>query len=146
MRNSSEGSNGGKTHEDGNDSKNDSSQTVQEVDKWPAARACQRQRKAEEQRDKEHLKDVSPRERVEDRGGVDIEAATGMHQVTDNESDQKRKCRDKFEIQQSLTADTADFLHVFHARNPGDQGAEDDQRDDHGDQANKGDAEGYLER
>ena len=65
-----------------------------------------------------------------------------MHQVTDNESDQKRKCRDKFEIQQSLTADTADFLHVFHARNPGDQGAEDDQRDDHGDQANKGVAEG----
>src|SRR5207249_3020175 len=48
----------------------------------------------------------------------------------------------KFEIQQSLTADTADFLHVFHARNPGDQRAEDDQRDDHGDQANKGVAEG----
>src|SRR5436190_14557543 len=69
---SAEGSNGGKTHEDGNDSKNDSSQTVQEVDKWPAARACQRQRKAEEQRDKEHLKDVSPRERVEDRGGDDV--------------------------------------------------------------------------
>src|SRR6516225_8626683 len=161
-----ESPNGSKAHEDGENSKNDSSQGVQEVDKWPAARACKRQREAEEKRNKQNLKDVSPRERVEDRGGddvyekvrdalrfglsriichspcvqssgIDIEAATGLHYVTDRESDQKRKCRDNFEIQKGLTADTADLLHVFHARNPGDQGAEDDQRNNHGDQANK---------
>ena len=68
---------------------------------------------------------------------ADGDAVDEVYLVADKQSDKQGKRGDYFEIQKSFAADAADFLHVFHAGNPGYQGAEDDQRDDHGDQANK---------
>ncbi len=73
-----------------------------------------------------------------ERGGIDIKTAARVHHIADDESDEQRKGGDYFEIQQGFATDTTNLFHVVHAGNSGDQGAEDDQRDDHGDQTNEG--------
>ena len=42
-----------------------------------------------------------------------------------------------FKVEQRFAADAADLLHVLHPGDAGDHGAEDHQRDDHGDQADE---------
>ena len=42
-----------------------------------------------------------------------------------------------FKVEQRLAAHAPDLLHVLHPGDAGDHGAEDHQRDDHGDQANE---------
>ncbi len=64
-----------------------------------------------------------------------------MHHIADDESDEQRKGGDYFEIQQGFATDATNLFHVVHAGNSGDQGAEDDQSNDHGDQADEGIAE-----
>jgi hypothetical protein len=52
-------------------------------------------------------------------------------------SNQKRECRYDFEIQEGLGPNSPNFLKVLHADYAGDDGAEDDWSDDHGDQPDK---------
>src|SRR5439155_208483 len=61
-------------------------------------------------------------------------ARTRPHQVSDEQPDDKRECRDDLEIDQRFDADTPDFLGVLDMRNAGDHRAEDDRRDHHLDQ------------
>jgi len=113
-----------------------------------AARAGERQSKAEQKRDEQHLQDVSPSERIDNRvrndvdeelrntlgfglagifghglsvqrRGIDVKTAAGTHQIAHNESNEQGKRRDCFEIQKGFAADAADFLHVLHAGDSG---------------------------
>jgi hypothetical protein len=69
-----------------------------------------------------------------ERGRVDVEAGARLDQVGHDQADGQREGRDDLEVEQGLAADAADFLHVLHAGDTGDDGTEDHRRDDHLDQ------------
>ncbi len=72
-----------------------------------------------------------------ERGGIDVESAAWLHHVPDHQADQQRDGGYDFKVEQRFAADAPHLLHVLHPGNAGDHGAEDHQRDDHGDQADE---------
>jgi hypothetical protein len=60
--------------------------------------------------------------------------APGCPDVDDDQADDQRDGADDLEVQDRQAAGLADLLHVFHAGDADDDGAEDDRRDDHLDQ------------
>ena len=71
-------------------------------------------------------------------GGIGVETRARLNQVAHHQADQQRNRGDDFEIEQGLAADAPHLFQVSHASNAGHDGAKDDQRDDHGDDADKG--------
>ena len=133
-----------------------------------AALAKSHQGKAEQNREQQHLQDLALGEGADHRVGNDVqeeidallgfgllgeagdfrrishaaaEAGAGTHQISDEQSDHKRKCRDDLEIDQRLDADAADLLGILDMRNARDNRAEDDRRDHHLDQLDEAFAE-----
>ena len=133
-----------------------------------AALAEAHHRKAEQDREEQHLQDLAGRERADHGVGNDVqeevdallrlgllgvaghlgrvrcgaaEARARPHQITDNKSDQQRKGGDDLEIEQRLDADAPDLLGILDMSDAGDDGAEDDRRDHHLDQLDEAVAE-----
>src|SRR5262249_32854129 len=65
------------------------------------------------------------------------ETRTWMNEIANHQADEQCESRDHFEIEQRLAADATDFLHVPHAGDAGYYGAKNDQRNDHGDEADE---------
>ncbi len=131
----------------------------------PLARSPRRTRDAGQDRDQQHLQQVALGEGVEEAGRDDapgcgrrvvwprpwrrwrllaverrrvgVEAGAGLHDLADEHADQQRERRDHLEVDQRLQADAADLLEVAHRRDAVHDGAEDDRRDHHADQAMK---------
>ena len=76
-----------------------------------------------------------------ERRGIDVERAARMHEISHEKSDEQRNAGDHFKIEERLAADPADFFHVVHSGDAGNQRAENHQSNDHGDQADEGIAE-----
>src|ERR1700716_1471078 len=72
-----------------------------------------------------------------DRGGIDIEAATRLKDLPDNQADSERKRRDGFEIDQRLQTDATDALQIAHRGDAVHHRAEYHRCDHHFDQRNK---------
>lgn len=126
------------------------------------------ERDAEQDRDEQYLKDIVPighgrNQRTGDdvhqeagqrpvmrlllilddlpgvqRRRIDIEARTRMHHIGDDQADDQRQRRKGQEIGEGLGRHPADRAQFLHPRHPGDDGEEDDGRDDHLDQLDKG--------
>ena len=121
------------------------------------------QREAEQQCDEQHLKDLALGKRADHRGrhdmhdvvdgallgrlrrvgrdrlgvervDIDIHAGAGLPQIDDDKADDQGQRGHDLEIDQRLDADPADLLHVLHAGDAVDDGAEDDRGDQHLDQ------------
>ena len=60
-----------------------------------------------------------------------------MNEVAYDEADEQCERGDHFEVEQRLATDAANLFHVLHAGNAGDHRAKNDQRNDHGDEANE---------
>ena len=73
-----------------------------------------------------------------ERARVDIHAAAGRPDVDHDQADDQGDGAHHLEIQHGVTTGLADLLHVFHAGNADDDGAEDDRGDDHLDQLDEG--------
>lgn len=67
---------------------------------------------------------------VEGRG-IDVHSPTRLEGVDHHKPDDKGQGRHRFKIDERFAADTAELLHVFHARDAEDHGTENDRRDDH---------------
>src|SRR5436309_3497012 len=65
-----------------------------------------------------------------ERSRVDIETVTGFHHISDHQPDHERRRGSDLEVKQRLAAHTPDVLHVLHSGDAGNNGAEDDQRND----------------
>ena len=69
-----------------------------------------------------------------ERAGIDVHAGAGLPQIDDDQPDDQGHRGHDLEVDQRLDADPADLLHVLHAGDAVDDGAEDDRRDQHLDQ------------
>ena len=125
-------------------------------------------RKAEQDREQQHLEDFALREGADDGVGNDVQeevdallglgllgkagdlgrvghgaakAVARLDDIADEEPDHQRKGRDDFEIDQRLDADAADLLGVLDMGDARHHGAEDDRRDHHLDQLDEAVAE-----
>ena len=76
-----------------------------------------------------------------ERRRVDVHAGARLHDVDDDQADDQRDRADDLEVEQRQAAGLADLLHVLHAGDADDDGAEDDRRDDHLDQLDEAVAE-----
>jgi hypothetical protein len=66
-----------------------------------------------------------------DRSGIDVHAGSWLPEIGNDEADDQGKRRHDLEIDNRLQADAADLLHVFHAGDAVNDGAEDDRCDHH---------------
>jgi hypothetical protein len=64
-----------------------------------------------------------------------------MQQIAHEHANEKSQRGHDLKIEQGLAADPADFLQILHAGDARDDGAENDDRDHHGDQADEAIAE-----
>ena len=60
-----------------------------------------------------------------------MHSPTRLEGVDHHKPDDKGEGRHRFKIDERFAADTAELLHIFHARDAEDHGAENDRRDDH---------------
>ena len=152
-----------KSGDDPDDAEDDVRHLVDEREQRPAALAQRVQREGEQDGEQQHLEDVALGEGADEgvrndvqqradqglllglggvggdrlgveRGGVDVHAGPGPPDVDDDEADDQGHGRHHLEVEQGLEADAADLLHVLHAGDAVDDGAEDDRRDQHLDQ------------
>jgi hypothetical protein len=65
------------------------------------------------------------------RGRIDVEPRAGLDHISDDQADDQRQRRKGQEIGEGLRRHPADRAQFLHARNAGDDGQEDDWRDDH---------------
>ena len=158
-----EGTDRGDLHDHADDAEEDVRQTLDEVEDRLAALAEGVQRVAEEHREEQHLQHVALGEGIDDagrddvhqelrrrlhlagrrvlvdgrgveRGRIDVHAGAGRPDIDDDQADDEGDRADHLEIEHGQAAGLADLLHVFHAGDADDDGAEDDRRDDHLDQ------------
>ncbi len=124
--------------------------------------------KARQHRDEQHLQQVALGERAEEGVGdqvqqigdqplalmglgqvaggdlgiqrrrVDVEAASGLHHLADDQADDQGHRRDDLEIDQGLQPHPPERLDVAHPRDAAGHGAEDHRRDDQLDQLDEG--------
>ena len=134
---------------------------------WPRSPSAH-ERKAEQDREQQHLQDFALREGADDGVGNDVQeeidallglgllgeagdlgrvghraakAVARLDHIADEQPDHQRKGRDHFEIDQRLDADAADLLGVLDMGDARHHGAEDDRRDHHLDQLDEAVAE-----
>jgi hypothetical protein len=69
-----------------------------------------------------------------ERRRIDIHAGTRLPYVDDDQTNDQGDGADDLEIENRQSAGLSDLLHVLHAGDADDDGAEDDGRDDHLDQ------------
>ena len=118
------------------------------------------QRKAEQHRKQQHLKDLAFGKGIDhgvgndvqqkidgalrmrggrvtgerlgiQRGDVDVHPRTRLERIDHDDADDQRDRAHGLEIEQRLATDAADLLHVLHAGDTGHHGAENDRRDNH---------------
>jgi hypothetical protein len=68
------------------------------------------------------------------RGHVHVETAARLYDVAHHHAHQQRQSGNDLKVQERLSANPADFLQILHAGDAGNDGAKDDQRDNHRDQ------------
>ncbi|MNQ64906.1 hypothetical protein D3C85_793460 [compost metagenome] len=76
-------------------------------------------------------------------GRVDMHADARLHDVHHYQADEQGDGGDDFEVSQRVAAGLAHCLHVLHAGDAADHGAEDDRRDGHLDQLDEAVAQGF---
>ena len=135
-------------------------QLVDDADQAPPLLAEVQERQAEQHREEQHLQNLALGEGVHDRrrndvhqevhgaealrrgrvgghrlrverAGVGVDAGARLEDIDDDQANHERHRRDDLEVDQRADANAADVLHVAHARDPHDDGAEDDRCDDH---------------
>ena len=128
------------------------------------------QRETEQHGEQQHLQDLALRECVDDGarndveqeigralhlaglrvggdalrvecGRIDVHAGARLDDVDDRKSHDERDRAHDLEIEERVAARLADLLHVFHAGDADDDGAEDDGRNDHLDELDEAVAE-----
>src|SRR5207248_4556274 len=146
---------------DGNDTEHSVRSIVDKGADRMAALAEPHQRKAEQDREQQNLKDLALRKGPDDGIGNDVqekvdrllrfrlfgiagnrlrvrhaaaETRAGPDQVTDEETDHQREGGDDLEINQRFDTNAADLLGILYMRDARYDGAEDDRRDHHIDQ------------
>ena len=70
-------------------------------------------------------------------GGIYVETRARVHEVANNKADEQCGSGNNLEVEQRLATHAANFFHVLHAGDAGDHRAKNDQRNDHGDEANE---------
>jgi hypothetical protein len=169
-RHRAEGAKRRELHDDADDREQHVRDLLDEVEDGCPAAAELVQREAEQHREQQHLQDLALGERVDDgvrddveqeadrglhlarpgvggdllgveRVRVDVHAGTGLDGVDHHQADDQRDRAHDLEVEEREAAGLADLLHVLHAGDADDDGAEDDRRDHHLDQLDEAVAE-----
>src|SRR5579872_560697 len=166
----SEGAYGGQPHQHVDDAEHRLRQRVEKLHDRFSLFADERERKAEQNGYQQHLEDVALREGVHhgrrddvhqeilhalflggasvgshrfgvERRDVYVESGAGVGHVAHKHPGEQRKRGHYLEIQEGLAADAPNLLQIFHARDAAHHGAENDDRDHHGNQLDEAVAE-----
>ena len=150
----------GELHDDVDDAEQGRGSLTDEPDDTGDALAEGGKGRAAEQGNEQHLEDVAIGERAYDGAGddvhqevdeavvlgrsgvlgdgggvegrgIDVHSPTRLEGVDHHKPDDKGQGRHRFKIDERFAADTAELLHIFHACDAEDHGAENDRRDDH---------------